>query len=201
MSSEIRKLEKQIGNLTAKLGKLRQKTTETAKVPNYKFETVTGTTDLSSLFGDKDTLFAIHNMGQGCRYCTLWADGLNGFLPHLEDKFAVVLLSKDAPEVQERFANSRGWRYRMASHGGGAYISEQSVVADEDNMPGLVCYQKKDGKIIRRNSTVFGPGDQFCSMWHILSLAGLGEDEWTPQYHYWKRPEPAKMDDGGQNVQ
>ena len=26
-----------------------------------------------------------------------------------------------------------------------------------------------------------------------------GEDDWTPQYSYWKRPE--KMDDGGKNVQ
>jgi predicted dithiol-disulfide oxidoreductase (DUF899 family) len=200
MNSEIRELEKQIGTLSEKLAKLRAKETEAKEVPNYKLETMNGPTDLASLFAGKDTLFAIHNMGQGCRYCTLWADGLNGFLPHLEDKFSVVLLSKDAPEVQQRFANSRGWRFRMASHGGGKYLDEQSVEPGEGNMPGLVCYQKKNGKIIRKNSTVFGPGDQFCSLWHILSLAGHGDEDWTPQYSYWKRPEPAKMDDGGKDV-
>jgi predicted dithiol-disulfide oxidoreductase (DUF899 family) len=200
MNTEIQALEEQISSLTLKLAKLRQATTEAAEVPNYSFETMTGSVDLASLFGGKEILFAIHNMGQGCRYCTLWADGLNGFLPHLEDKFSVVLLSKDAPELQQQFGNSRGWRFRMASHGGGAYISEQSVLAGESNMPGMVCYQRKDGKITRKSSAGFGPGDLFCSMWHILSLAGIGEEDWTPQYSYWKRPEAAKMEDGGNNL-
>jgi predicted dithiol-disulfide oxidoreductase (DUF899 family) len=153
------------------------------------------------LFCGKDVLFAIHNMGQGCRYCTLWADGLNGFLPHLEDKFSVVLLSKDPPEVQQRFAHSRGWRFRMASHGGGAYISEQTVMSGEDNMPGLVCYVREKGKILRKSSVVFGPGDLFCSIWHVLSLAGIGVEDWTPQYGYWERPERSKMADGARNLQ
>jgi len=200
MNTEIQELEKQICELTAKLAQLRQKSAGGAEVPNYTFETLTGSTDLISLFCGKDILFAIHNMGQGCRYCTLWADGLNGFLPHLEDRFAVVLLSKDSPEVQQRFANSRSWRFRMASHGGSPYIAEQSVVPGEENMPGIVCYAFIDGKIVRKGSATFGPGDTFCSLWHILSLAGIGEDDWTPQYNYWKRPSPEKMDDGGQNL-
>jgi predicted dithiol-disulfide oxidoreductase (DUF899 family) len=33
---------------------------------------------LSSLFGKKDELILIDNMGQGCPYCTMWADGFNG---------------------------------------------------------------------------------------------------------------------------
>src|ERR1700733_9779118 len=114
-NSEIPELEQQIATLTKKLAKLRQETVEAQEVPNYTFATMTGTTDLASLFCGKKVLFAIHNMGQGCRYCTLWADGLNGFLPHLEDEFAVVLLSKDPPEAQQRFAHSRNWRFRMAS--------------------------------------------------------------------------------------
>ena len=35
---------------------------------------------LSDLFGDADDLILIHNMGKGCPYCTLWADGFNGVL-------------------------------------------------------------------------------------------------------------------------
>jgi predicted dithiol-disulfide oxidoreductase (DUF899 family) len=200
MNPEILKLEEQIAELTAKLAALRKNSTGTAEVPNYTFETSTGPTDLLSLFCGKKILFAIHNMGQSCRYCTLWADGLNGFLPHLEDEFSVVLLSKDSPEVQQRFAHSRNWRFRMASHGGGAYLSEQPVAPEGGNGPGLVCYILDQGKIVRKGSTYFGPGDSFCSIWHILSLAGIGEADWTPQYSYWKRPAPAAMEDGGQNV-
>ncbi len=44
------------------------------------------------MFGDKKQLLLIHNMGQGCRYCTLWADGFNGFLKHLESVMSVVLV-------------------------------------------------------------------------------------------------------------
>ena len=86
---------------------------------NYLFDTLNGQTTLLELFADQDRLLVIHNMGQGCRYCTLWADGLNGFVPHIESGMALVLVSKDAPELQRRFANSRAWRFQLASHGGG----------------------------------------------------------------------------------
>ena len=68
-------------------------------------------------------------MGQGCRYCTLWADGFNGLLSHLESAMAVVLLSKDPPELQRRFANSRGWRFALVSGANSNYLSEQTVSA------------------------------------------------------------------------
>src|SRR5262245_26752189 len=126
MASEIEDLERQIMELSQRLAKLRSEESG-QDVPDYRFQTLDGEVSLLGLFAGRDTLFAIHNMGQGCRYCTLWGDGLNGFLPHLEDRFAVVLLSKDPPETQRRFANQRGWRFRLASHGGGAYIREQSV--------------------------------------------------------------------------
>ncbi|MEK7949459.1 DUF899 family protein [Luteolibacter soli] len=200
MNPEIAELERQVMELSQRLANLRKEAVLSAEIPDYTLETLTGPVTLSSLFAGKDILFAIHNMGQGCRYCTLWADGLNGFVPHLEDKFSLVLLSKDSPEIQQRMAHSRGWRFRMASHGGGPYAKEQTVTPGDDNMPGIACYQKIDGKIFRKGSAEFGPGDAFCSLWSILSLAGLSEDDWTPQYSYWKRPDPKAMEDGGDNL-
>ena len=196
-NSEIADLERQIFDLMAQLNELR-KTSAGEEVTNYTFDTLTGETTLLDLFGDQDKLLAIHNMGQGCRYCTLWADGFNGFLPHLESALAVVLLSKDSPDVQRRFANSRGWRFRLASHGGGDYIAEQTVIADTDNMPGAVVYQRDGDTIYRKNACVFGPGDIYCSMWSLLGLAGLGAGDWTPQFTYWRRPDT--LDDGGENL-
>jgi predicted dithiol-disulfide oxidoreductase (DUF899 family) len=195
--NEIEQLEKEIGEKVTKLNELRKKAAPSA-VRNYQFMTLDGEVSLLQLFGDKTRLFAIHNMGQGCRYCTLWADGINAFLPHLESEFAVALLSKDLPQTQRVFANSRGWRFRMASHGGGDYIKEQSVTPGQTNYPGIVCYERKGDQIFKLNSASFGEGDLYCSMWHILSLAGIGEEEWVPQYSYWKRP--VKMDDGGQRI-
>ncbi len=56
----------------------------------------------------------------------------------------------------------------------------------------------KGDDIFRKDSSEFGPGDIYCSMWGLLGLAGMGEAEWTPQYNYWKQP--IKLDDGGLNV-
>lgn len=196
-NTEIPELEKQIFELTAKLNELR-KASAGDEVRDYEFSTIDGATSLLKMFGDKKQLLLIHNMGQGCRYCTLWADGFNGFLQHLESVMSVVLVSKDPPELQRQFANSRDWRFRLASHGGGKYISEQTVMDGAENTPGAVVYERDGDKITRKNSCIFGPGDIYCSMWGLLGLAGLGADNWTPQYAYWKRPE--KMDDGGENL-
>ena len=197
MSNAIADLEQQIFDLTKKLTELRKKSPG-SEVQNYTFATQNGETTLLDMFGKNNRLLLIHNMGQGCRYCTLWADGINGFLPHLESAMSVYLVSKDAPDLQRSFANSRDWRFRLASHGGGAYASEQTVMEGESNMPGAVLYERSGDTITRKNAAMFGPGDQFCSMWSLLGLAGLDEGDWTPQYKYWVRPE--KMDDGGANL-
>lgn len=196
-SARIAELEKRIFELTSELNALRRESSGTP-VPDYHFSTLQGPVSMLDLFGNRDLLLLIHNMGQGCRYCTLWADGFNGFLPHLESVLSVVLVSKDKPEVQRRFANARGWRFRLASHEGGTYIQEQTALEGVDNMPGAVVYRRDGDRILRTNSCVFGPGDQYCSMWSLLALAGLSESEWTPQFNYWRRPE--MLDDGGANL-
>lgn len=193
----IQELERQIAALTGQLNELRRAAPGTP-VPDYTFQTLEGEVRLSDLFAGRDKLLAIHNMGQGCRYCTLWADGINGFLPHLESALSVVLLSKDPPEVQRRFAGGRGWRFRLASHQGGDYMREQTTCVGQDNMPGAVLYELRDGAILRKNAVVFGPGDMFCPAWNFLALAGLGESDWTPQFNYWRRP--STLDDGGENL-
>ncbi len=196
-TNEIQKLENEIADLTQKLSQLR-KDNIPVEVKNYTFQTQTGKVNLLDLFGNKDQLLLIHNMGQGCRYCTLWADGFNAYVSHLESTFSIALVSKDDPDTQRLFANSRQWRFKMASHGGGEYIQEQSVVQGEKNVPGVVSYLKKDGKVFRKNFSVFGPGDQFCSLWHMISLLGGNAENWIPQFNYWSRPKT--MDDGGENL-
>ena len=151
MNSQINDIEREIFELTAKLNELRGQS-QGVEVKNYGFETLNGPTTLLDLFAGQDKMLLIHNMGQGCRYCTLWADGLNGFVPHLESAMSLVLVSRDRPELQRRFANSRGWRFNLASHGGGDYIREQTVMEGEDNMPGAVVYERKGDVIFRKNS-------------------------------------------------
>ena len=65
-------------------------------------------------------------------------------------------------------------------------------------MPGDVVYERKSDVIFRKNSSTFGSGDLYGPMWGLLALAGLGEEEWTPQYNYWCRPK--ELDDGGGDI-
>ena len=196
LTTEIVALEATIYEQTEKLSALRKQLKGTP-VPDYQLRSASGPVTLAGLFGSRDRLLAIHNMGQACRYCTLWADGFNGLLPHLESTLSVVLLSKDLPEVQQTFAHSRGWRFRMASHKGTKYLNEQGI-EDKGNYPGVVAYRKDGDQIYRLGAAAFGPGDMFCSQWNLLALAGLPEVEWTPQFRYWQRPE--KLEDGGENL-
>lgn len=197
MKGEIAEIEKQIFELTKKLNELRV-VNSGDEVENYVFSTLDGDVTLLDMFGDNDRLLVVHNMGQGCRYCTLWADGFNGFLPHLESVMSVFLVSRDSPDVQRKFANTRNWRFRLASHGGGQYIQEQTVMNGEHNVPGAVMYEREGNRVMRKNAVVFGPGDMFCPVWNLLAMAGISDSKWTPQYNYWRRPQ--KLDDGGANL-
>jgi len=198
MNDDIRAKEKELYKLVKEIEEMRSGH-EGNEVPDYEFNSSYGKIELSQMFGNKEGLFVIHNMGQGCRYCTLWADGINAFFPHLETEFSVFLVSKDSPDIQRTFANERGWRFKLASHAGESYALEQSVVEGEGNYPGISFFTKQGDKIVKKNNATFGPGDAFCSLWHILSLSGRTDSDWFPQFNYWKPPK--SLDDGGQNVE
>lgn len=195
--TEAQKLELEIMQKAQTLAALRQQEDD-IEVSNYSFRTLDGETSLLDLFANEERLLIIHSMGQACRYCTLWADGINGVLQHLEDAMQVVFVSKDTPEIQRRMALDRGWKFRMASHNGGAYMTEQCSMGEHNNLPGATVYERKDKKIVRRGQTMFGPGDLYSPVWHFLALAGLDTSAWTPQFRYWSRPE--NLDDGGENI-
>jgi predicted dithiol-disulfide oxidoreductase (DUF899 family) len=123
-------------------------------------------------------------MGAACRYCTLWADGFNGILPHLEDRAAFVVCSPDTPEQQKRFAESRGWRFRMLSHQGTTFAEDMGYHSEDGWMPGVSVFAKKDGRIVRVSDTGFGPGDDFCALWHLFDLIPEGAGDWGPKHKY-----------------
>ena len=74
---------------------------EPQEVQDYVFSSLDGPRKLSELFGAKDDLILIHNMGRRCSYCTMWADGFNGVYHHLADRASFVVTSPDPPAVQK----------------------------------------------------------------------------------------------------
>jgi predicted dithiol-disulfide oxidoreductase (DUF899 family) len=182
-SEKLAHYRQQIAELRAKIRDLQQ-SIEPGEVSDYEFSTVTGKVGLSELFGEKEYLFIIHNMGAGCRYCTLWADGFNGILPHLENRAAFVIASPDEPTAQQKFKTSRGWHFRMVSHRDNSFAHDMGYRSNDGWLPGVSVFRRGGEGILRVSETRFGPGDDFCAIWHFFDLLPEGADGWQPQYKY-----------------
>jgi predicted dithiol-disulfide oxidoreductase (DUF899 family) len=157
---------------------------EPETVPDYVFAGPAGQIALSELFGAKPDLFVIHNMGASCAYCTMWADGFNGVLHHLESRAAFVVTSPDDPPTQAAFAASRGWRFRMVSHAGTSFAEDMGYCGEQGCLPGVSAFRLTEGKITRVSDTGFGPDDDFCVPWHFFDLLPAGPDGWRARFSY-----------------
>lgn len=180
MNERIRGLEKQIYELKQELTKARTDASPET-VSDYAFETVDGPKKLSEMFGGMDDLLVVHNMGKRCNYCSLWADGLDGYFPHIAGRAALVLVSPDDPETQRAFAEERGWRFPTASDMQGSFTNDMGYVKEDGHWPGVSAFHKsEDGTLTRKNTAIFGPGDDFCPVWPLLELLEGGKKDWEP---------------------
>lgn len=167
---------------------LKQMSGETVR--NYELKNWDGgTTPLSEMFGDKEELMIVHNMGKSCPYCTLWADGFNGVAHHLNNRVAFALASPNPPEVQKAFAESRGWNFTMYSTEGSSFTRDLGYEIDHEGqlyqLPGVSVFTKDtDGTITRASRDVFGPGDSYAGIWHLFELLPNGPNGWHPKFSY-----------------
>ena len=180
---KLARYRKEIAELRSKMRKLQQ-SVEPEEASDHEFSTTDGRVRLSDLFGDKEYLFVIHNMGVGCRYCTLWADGFNGVLPHIENRAAFVVASPDEPAAQQKFKATRGWRFRMVSYCDTRFADDMGFRGAEGWLPGVSVFRKPGQEIYRVSDTSFQPGDDFCAIWHLFDLLPEGPNGWQPQYTY-----------------
>jgi predicted dithiol-disulfide oxidoreductase (DUF899 family) len=180
----IRALERALTRQHEKLAALKRRQSP-EPVHDYTLQTAAGAVTLSGMFGDRDDLIVVHNMGRACRYCTLWADGFNGVYPHLANRAAFVVVSPDSVAVQQKFAVSRGWRFPIASGRGSTFIHDMGFMPTPDEpLPGVSTFRMKRGKILRIAQARLGPFDPFCAVWHLFALLADGIKGWEPQYRY-----------------
>ncbi|MCB0711896.1 MAG: DUF899 family protein [Ignavibacteriae bacterium] len=193
MTDETRsRLEVLENEISSKMEERRTLLKETAgeTVQNYSLKNQDGSeTTLSQLFGEKSELIVIHNMGKNCPYCTLWADGFNGVSQHLSDRAAFVVVSPNSPEVQQEFAQSRGWKFPMASAEGSEFTRDMGYQTEQDGktyyMPGVSVFTRgEDGTITRVAYDFFGPGDVYAGIWHMFELLPNGPGDWFPRFSY-----------------
>jgi predicted dithiol-disulfide oxidoreductase (DUF899 family) len=140
---------RQISELRQKMRDV-QAAVEPEAVKDYTFQRAGGgSVRLSELFGAKPDLIVIHNMGQSCPYCTLWADGFNGAYAHLSNRAAFVVPSPDTPEKQQKFAESRHWTFPMVSHEGTTFAEDMGYRQEGGWMPGVSVFRRQNGGIVR----------------------------------------------------
>jgi len=183
-SKKIKQLRKDMGALRKEMAKAR-KSAKPQEVKNYTFKRSSGEeVKLADLFGSKNDLIVIHNMGTSCPYCTMWADGFNGVFDHINDRAAFALTSPDEPTKQKKFAESRGWRFPVISHAGTSFAEDMGYASDDGFMPGVSVFTRKNGKIYRVSDDAFGPGDDFCIVWPFFDLLPGGAGDWKAKYKY-----------------
>lgn len=144
----------------------------------------------SSLFGEKEELIVIHNMGRSCPYCTLWADGFNGVTEHISDRAAFALTSPNEPGTLKEFAEGRGWRFPIYSVSQSSFASDMGFTSENENgktmyWPGYSVFVKEEsGKMRRVAKDFFGPMDPYAGIWHMFANLPAGSDEWYPKFSY-----------------
>ena len=174
---------REIAALRAKMREL-QAEIEPEAVTDYVLTGADGPVRLSQLFDDKDTLFVIHNMGRTCPNCTMWADGFNGVLAHLENRAAFVVTTPDDPTTQTEFARSRGWRFRMVSHQGTDFAAAMGYRGEGGWLPGVSVFRKDGDRILRVSDQRLGPGDDLCAVWHFFDMIPEGPAGWRAKFSY-----------------
>lgn len=178
----VRELERQIEALNEELWKERAKIQGEAVRTDYEFLRPDGTAvKLSELFGEAEHLVIIHNMGRKCNYCTLWADGFETMPKMLGKSTSFVLVSPDSPDIQEKTRGERNWTFPMVSDQTETFTKDMGMLDENGHWPGATAfYRDPQGNIFRTNQTVFGPGDSFSPIWHLLSLRRAGVNGWEP---------------------
>lgn len=195
MTEAMSDADKEIDALQNEVDLAKQRLTEARKrrpkepVQDYVFKGLDGEVRLSELFGDKSDLIVVHNMGTGCRHCTMWADGFVGLVPHLQDRAAFVVCSPDKPDVQKRFAAKRNWNFRMVSGHDNTFIQDMGFWREDGPYPGpwpgvSTFHRETDGSMVRIAKTHFSPNDDFCAIWPLFDMLEDGSNGWEPQYNY-----------------
>jgi predicted dithiol-disulfide oxidoreductase (DUF899 family) len=183
-SEKIRAYRLQIADIRREM-RATQAAVEPQEVVDYEFKTPERTVRLSELFGEHLDLMVVHNMGQSCPSCTLWADGYNGLHKHVITRTAFAVSSPDAPADQREFAQSRGWIFRMVSHRDTTFAADMGYRSDQGKWrPGISVFKLVGRKILRVSDAVWSPGDDFCTLWHFFDLLPDGAAGWSPKLSY-----------------
>jgi predicted dithiol-disulfide oxidoreductase (DUF899 family) len=168
---------------------------------DFEFDSESGSTSLSSLFGEKDTLM-VYSMMYGpqrkapCPSCTSFLTAWNGIAVNLRERIAIVVTARSRIERLMEYRRQRGFgNLPFASDLSGEY-TRTYVNPDDADVPGFSVFTRRNG-VVRHfysgemSGAMADPGQDprgspdLDPLWLMLDLTpeGRGTD-WYPKLEY-----------------
>jgi predicted dithiol-disulfide oxidoreductase (DUF899 family) len=155
---------------------------------------------LSELLAESDrTVVLMHFMfgkaqEEPCPMCTLWADGYDGIVPHLQQRVNFAVLVAGDVGVFRAYARERGWRHLRILSAGDSTLKGDLSFEDEQGrqFPGVSLFTRgEDGAIqhFYSGGAVTDDGgfrgmDLLSPFWSFLDLTPEGRGDFMPRKAY-----------------
>jgi len=189
VDKQIKELFGQYQKLGEKIFKLYHERPRVLMSADHEFVRPDNTkVSLPELFGDRDELLVVHNMGKNCSYCTLWADGFSGVTDQILTRCGFAVINMDTPADNKKRIAQRKWPFQFLSDVSGLFSREcgfeSAQTADIGKCPltcGISTFLKEGQKIYQVTYTKeYGPFDTFNPVWHMFRLLPKGVNNWEP---------------------
>jgi len=170
---------------------------------DYRFNTNDGEKSLADLFDSKSQLIVNHFMfgpdwEEGCKSCSLNADGYNGLSPHLAARDAAFVTASNAPLAKlQNYRKRLGWNFEWVAckgedfnrdfhvsfskeelNGGKAEYNFREFEPFSDEMPGISVFAKDDAGQVYHTYSSYSRGlDNIMGVYQYLDLLPKGRDE------------------------
>jgi predicted dithiol-disulfide oxidoreductase (DUF899 family) len=185
--------EKEFTRLRDELTRERRELPWERVAKTYVFTGPKGQETLADLFAGRRQLIIQHFMfdptwGAGCKHCSFWADGYNGFFIHLAQRDVAFIAVSLAPFGKLKAYQERmGWKFKWVSSQGSEFNCDFQVSeTPEERAQGRSYYNYRMGEGVgleRFGISVFYRDDD-ASIFHTYSCYARGLDMMNAAYHY-----------------
>ena len=195
--SALLKAEAELRAKNEEVAEVRRQLPPGGLADDYQFDGVDGPVRLSELFEDgKDTLILYSfmygpDMAEPCPMCACYADGADGYVPHLKRRINYALVARSPIDRFAALGEARGWRHhRLLSAAGNSYTQDyHGETPDGNQLPMANVFVRGDDGIRHfwSSELLFEPTewharhiDQLWPLWHYFDLTPEGRGDFMP---------------------